>query len=218
MTFAEALKRGQLGEGVIANWIKVRGNSVLPVYEKQIDTGKGPQFFTPDGAFVAPDMFVMPSMHWVEAKNKSVFTWHRITRRWVTGIDLHHYAEYQRVAEISRRPVWLLFLHTSNVPDRRDLDMGCPTECPVGLFGASLKFLIRNENHRHHNHGRYGMVYWAHGTLSLMATVDELAAIMVPRRSPTPSSASLAPARGDSSHVARLRALPDTTREGADVA
>jgi hypothetical protein len=152
----------------------MRGSSILPVYEKEIDTGKGPRLFTPDGQLVAPDMFVMPSMHWIEAKHKSVFTWHRKSSRWVTGIDLNHYADYQRVAEITHRPVWLLFLHASDKPHRADLDHGCPPVCPTGLFGQSLKHLIRHENHRHENWGRHGMVYWAHSVLKKLAEADEL--------------------------------------------
>jgi hypothetical protein len=174
MGFPENLRIGQLGESAIARWCRARGNSVLPVYEKEIDTGKGPRFFTPECQLVAPDMFVMPSMQWVEAKHKSVFTWHRKTSRWVTGIDLNLYQDYQRVLEISRRSVWLLFLHRSATPDARDLEHGCPRECPTGLFGDSLKYLMHNENHRHGNHGRYGMVYWAHEKLTCHATIDEL--------------------------------------------
>jgi hypothetical protein len=174
--FNETLARGQLGESLIANWCKARGNSVLPVYEKEIDTGKGPRFFTPEGQLVAPDMFVMPSMHWIEAKHKSVFTWHRISRKWVTGIDRNHYADYCRVLEISRRPVWLLFLHRSSQPDARDLQHGCPSKCPTGLFGGNLKTLMRNINHEHANHGRHGMVYWASETLKFLAPVEELLA------------------------------------------
>lgn len=173
-SFSQTLARGQIGESRIANWLKARGNSILPVYEKEIDTGKGPRLFTPECQRVAPDMFVMPSMHWIEAKNKSVFTWHRKSQRWVTGIDLNHYGEYQRVAEITRRPVWLLFLHTSAKPHRSDLEYGCPPVCPTGLFGGNLKKLIRKENHRHTNWGRHGMVYWAHETLTKLADASEL--------------------------------------------
>jgi hypothetical protein len=172
--FTQSLQRGQLGESIIAKWCIARGNSVLPVYEKEIDNGKGPRFFTPEGQFVAPDMFVMPSMHWVEAKHKSVFTWHRKSGRWVTGIDMNHYAQYQRVQQVTRRPVWLLFLHRSSQPDTRDMAHGCPATCPTGLFGGSLKNLMRNVNHTHDNWGRHGMVYWAAETLKLLAPLAEL--------------------------------------------
>lgn len=174
MSFAENLAVGQLGESTIAQWFKSRGNSVLPVYEKQIDTGKGPRFFTPEGQLVAPDMFVMPSMNWVEAKHKTNFTWHRKTGRWVTGIDLNHYADYLEVQRVSGRPIWLLFLHRDPIPHQRDIEQGCPKRCPIGLYGGSLDFLSAHENHRHDNWGRHGMVYWAADDLKRLATLDEI--------------------------------------------
>lgn len=178
-SFRMQLQKGQLGESVIARWCMSRGNSVLPVYEKEIDTGKGPRFFTPKGQLVAPDMFIIPSMHWVEAKHKTVFSWHRKTQRWCTGIDLNHYADYQKVQATSTRPVWLLFLHRSSQPDTRDIDMGCPSICPTGLFGNSLDYLVKNENHRHENWGRHGMVYWAEDALRVLATIQEIQAIEI---------------------------------------
>lgn len=174
--FASRLATGQLGESLIARWCMSRGNSLIPVYEKEIDSGKGPRFFSPEGQFVAPDMFLLPAMMFIEAKHKTVFSWHRATGKWCTGIDLHHYADYQRVQAITGRPVWLLFLHRSSTPDPRDLQWGCPAECPVGLFGDDLRYLAENENHRHSNHGRHGMVYWAADTLKLLAPLETLEA------------------------------------------
>jgi hypothetical protein len=172
--FATNLKTGQLGESLIARWCMSRGNSLIPVYEKEIDTGKGPRFFSPEGQFVAPDMFLLPAMMFVEAKHKTVFSWHRITERWCTGIDLNHYEGYQRVQAISGRPVWLLFLHRSPTPDARDIAAGCPDVCPTGLFGEDLRFLTENENHRHTNWGRHGMVYWAVEKLKRLAPLEAM--------------------------------------------
>ena len=114
MPFNESLAFGKIGESDIARWLRSRGTSVLPVYEKEIDEGKGPQFFAPNGEYVAPDMFCLPQCEWIEAKHKKVFTWHRISGTWQTGIDLRHWEEYKRVQEISKRRVWLFFLHRSN--------------------------------------------------------------------------------------------------------
>lgn len=165
---------GKLGESVIARWLIGRGNCILPVYEKQIDEGKGPQFFTPQGEFVAPDMFVFPAMVWLEAKHKSICTWHRNTQRWTTGIDLNHYEAYKRTQELSHRRVWLLFLHRSSVPDSQDIEVGCPSECPTGLFCGNLDYLAKNENHRHSNWGRHGMVYWDLDKLTKLAELGDL--------------------------------------------
>lgn len=173
-SFAESLGYGQIGEGQIGRWIRSRGNCVLPVYEKEIDEGKGPRFFTPTGEHVAPDMFVMPAMAWAEAKRKSVFSWHRQTQQWVTGFDLNHYEGYKETQRESRRPVWLMFLHESHEPDPRDVKSGCPYRCPTGLFGGSLDYLSKHENHRHENWGRHGMVYWAVHHLKKLAELSEI--------------------------------------------
>ena len=41
MSFQQQLERGQAGESRIAQYLIERGASVLPVYEKIIDNGKG---------------------------------------------------------------------------------------------------------------------------------------------------------------------------------
>jgi hypothetical protein len=174
-TFREHLAFGQIAETQIAKWIMSRGGVVLPIYDVEIESGKGPRVFSTEGEFVAPDLLVATHgrVHWIEAKHKSVFTWHRITSRWVTGIDLHHYEQYKKVAEIMPWPIWLLFLHRESKPAEHDIKHNCPTQCPTGLFGSTLERLAKIENHRHANWGRYGMVYWAHDKLQLIATLNE---------------------------------------------
>lgn len=170
MTFDENLAVGQAGESAIARWLRNRGCTILPVYEKIIDNGKGPHLFLPTQSVVAPDLFVFKGMdaYWVEAKHKSAFSWHRMTERWVTGIDLHHYNQYCIVDEQTPWSVWLLFLH------RGGQAKDSPANSPAGLFGNTLEFLSKNENHRHDNWGRSGMVYWAHSSLKLMADLAAL--------------------------------------------
>ena len=111
--FDAALKYGVAGETAIARWLRARGNGVMPDYEKIVDTGTGLQIFLTDIELIAPDFLTFKGGKalWVEAKHKSAFTWHRISGRWVTGIDKRHYEHYLRVAEESGWPVWLLFLH-----------------------------------------------------------------------------------------------------------
>ena len=157
MSFEQALEFGQAGESTIALWLRGRGNTVLPAYEKIIDTGKGPRLFLPDGVLVAPDFLTWngETVQWIEAKRKTAFTWHRKTQRWVTGIDLLHYADYLKVADGSPWPVWLLFLHDGG--KAKD----SPDESPKGLFGNNLAILQKNVNHIHENWGKNGMVYWA---------------------------------------------------------
>lgn len=171
--FSQQLAFGQIAEGWIATWLRRRCRyTVLPVYEKEIDNGKGPRMWTPTQSLIAPDMLVMraDSVKWVEAKRKSVFSWHRITQRWVTGIDLRHYQDYLELARSSDWPVWLLFLHTKGASSEGS------GRCPVGLFGGELIELSQHENHRSSKWGKSGMVYWAHERLKLLATLEEVRA------------------------------------------
>jgi len=171
MTFQDSLHYGQLGESLIARWLRSRGQTVLPVYEKQINNGKGPQLFTPTGSLIAPDLFVFGNQNvlWIEAKHKTAFTWHRITNRWVTGIDLRHYTDYCKVDDLTPWPVWLLFLHEGG--QAKD----SPPDSPAGLFGNSLTNLRKCENHRHENWGHSGMVYWALDSLRRLADLEDIA-------------------------------------------
>lgn len=184
MSFADTLAQGVAGETAIAQWLKCKGYSVLPVYEKILDTGKGPQLYTPRTALIAPDLLVYRGAQvlWIEAKHKSAFTWHRNTQRWCTGIDLRHYADYCRVDEEAPWPVWLMFLHDGK--QAKD----SPPDSPAGLFGRELAYLREHENHRHGNWGRSGMVYWAIDHLRLIAELSAVAALQAQGDQSAPGS------------------------------
>lgn len=157
----------------------------MPAYEKELRSGKGPQLFSYDNETVAPDMLVFKNngILWIEAKSKTVFSWHRKTEKWTTGIDLRHYEHYLTVMKKTSIPVWLLFLHISPLPDSRDRSHS-PPECPVGLFGNDLAYLRHHENHRclpkedlrqgMKGHGNSGMVYWAHDQLKLVCSLKSV--------------------------------------------
>lgn len=169
MSFEEKLSFGQTGESLIARWLRRQGSTVLPVYEKIINTGKGPQVFLPSGSLIAPDLLMWngDDVAWVEAKHKSAFSWHRNTERWVTGIDLRHYKDYCRIDDETPWRVWLMFLHRG----------GTAKDSPpshAGLFAADLRFLRENENHRSMNWGRSGMVYWAEDKLDKICELDDV--------------------------------------------
>lgn len=168
MDFDEKLVFGQIGENYIARWLKERGNGVLPIYEKEIDNGKGPRYFIKNKEIIAPDFLAIGinGTCWIEAKHKTFFSWHRITKRWVTGIDLKHYDNYLEIMQITPFPVWLLFLHIKpNSPEGI---------CPTGLYGGSLTRLHQSENHRSNKWGSSGMVYWAENILTKLATLEEV--------------------------------------------
>jgi hypothetical protein len=162
MSFTHCLQEGIVGETKIANFFKSKGYSVLPVYEVELDTGKGPRLFTPKQPLIAPDMVIYKGKkcYWIEAKHKTAFTWHRITNRWTTGIDLKHYGDYCKIDDNSPWPIWLLFLHKGG--QAKD-----SPPSPSGLFGNTLTYLRKNENHRSDKWGKYGMVYWAKEKLKL---------------------------------------------------
>ncbi len=171
VNFQRTLAMGKTGEGIIANWLRGRGFNVLPVYEKEQQEYKGPALYSIDGPLIAPDMLAFKrtgKTFWIEAKTKSAFTWYRLTSQWCTGIDLRHYEDYLRVQSLSPWPVWLLFLHYPG--QAKDSPLGCPT----GLFGGTIEYLSRNENHRSPNWGRSGMVYWSSDTLHKIAELADV--------------------------------------------
>jgi len=173
MTFEQKLEQGKAGESVIAKWLIARGNSVMPVYEKIIDEGKGPQLFMANKQLVAPDLLVISNgkVVMIEAKHKTAFTWHRNSMTFTTGIDIRHYRHYIQVAYHTKLPVWIMFLHeygqAKNSPPS-----------PGGLFGNTIHKLMQNEHHRSDKYGTSGMVYWARevdgGALKEIATYQQV--------------------------------------------
>lgn len=176
MSFHSQLSAGKLGEGIIGQWFQARGYNVLPVYEKELSEGKGPVLFSASNMqLIAPDMLVFNNdkTFWIEAKTKSHFSWHRISRQWVTGIDVHHYENYINVQKLVSWPVWLLFLHLDQT-GAKDTPNDLTGSSPVGLFGNNLKKLIQCENHRHSAWGKKGMVYWSSDNLILLDTINNI--------------------------------------------
>lgn len=187
--FQKQLAFGQLAETDIARWLIAHGRTLLPVYDIEYTTGKGPRVFTKERQIVAPDLLVWGpnGLCWIEAKHKSVFTWHRKTTRWTTGIDKRHWNEYLLVRERLSIPIWLLFLHISSTPHKNDVRF-CPPSCPVGLFGEEISVLAQTINHDcasspfgKNGWGKSGMVYWAHETLRQLATVEEVSSAVASR-------------------------------------
>ncbi len=175
--FADRLGCGQIAEGKIAKWLKSRGHSILPVYEKEIDTGKGPRIFRMSNTLVAPDMLIFKGggeILWGEAKRKTVFAWYSKRAEWRTGIDINHYNDYLQVRHDYGLPLWLFFLHECSTPDALSLKWrNCPDECPTGLFGQEITLLAEHEGNRDDGQGHHGMVYWAHESLRLLAPLSE---------------------------------------------
>ena len=185
-TFASSLDFGKVGESVISQWMQSRGSDVLPVYEKEIDDGKGPRLFTRVGNIVAPDMVAFRDgcATWVEAKHKRAFSWYGKGGYFVTGIDLRHYDEYIRVALQTKIPVWLIFYHPNTVTRRSDVrKYNAPARSPSGLFGGNVVSLQGCISHTSDRWGKSGMVYWAHYSLMRLATMDQVLSVVDPESS-----------------------------------
>lgn len=158
--FKQTLEEGLLGEGHIARWLNRRGWNVLPAYQVELDTGKGPRFYTADaGALVTPDILAIRGgqIWWVEAKTKSAFTLYRKDNTIQTGIDRRHWQEYLKVREVTPFPIWLLFLHKPGQSLAGD-PLGRISPC--GLFGEEIGVLCDCVDHESDKHGPTGMVYW----------------------------------------------------------
>lgn len=170
--FAANLKRGQQSELTIRDWLEKQGYAVVPAYEKEPGDFKGPRMFSADGDLVLPDLFACRggASMWVEAKDKSGFTWHRKTGEWTTGIDERVYLDYLKVAQKSGLPVWLFFLQRG-LPTK-----GSTLASPTGLYGNPIDYLSEHEHHRHDNfnNGRGG-VFWSMDALRFLAPLEEFA-------------------------------------------
>jgi len=176
MSFEENLRFGKIAESEIAKYFLNKGYAVLPIYEKEISEAKGPQLFFPNKELVATDMLVMnqKKAYWIEAKHKKTFTFHKISKRWTTGIDLHHYRDYLEIASRTEWPVWLMFCHKGKQEKNSPILTPKQKEEQTGIFGRNIEFLSKHENHRHKNWGKSGMVYWAHQTLLKVASLRGL--------------------------------------------
>lgn len=181
-SFENNLRQGQLGESIIAQWLRSRGWHVLPAYEKEIDNGKGPRLFMAHGStssqLIVPDILGIRNgdFKWFEAKHKTRFSWYGIGGYFVTGIDKRHFDDYCRVADVTDIPVWVLFLHTNSQTSQDDvLQRNAPKECPTGLFGAEITKMREQMSHESNRHGSSGMYYWRPFThLCHIAKLDDI--------------------------------------------
>ena len=182
-SFNDQFAYGRVAESQIAQWlVQAQGWIILPAYEIEIPSGKGPRLFTPLNQLIVPDILAMKYkgkrflLKWHESKHKTRFTWHYKSKNWQTGIDVRHYLDYIQVQKQTFE-VYVLFLHSCAVPSKYDLEHGSPAACPTGLFGRPLSYLMSHEHHRDsYNDGRRDnpMVYWNESDLERLATLEEV--------------------------------------------
>lgn len=194
---------GKIAESQIAQWlIRVYGYHLLPAYEIEIPSGKGPRLLGPYGELIAPDLLAIRFnrmkvlVQWYEIKHKERFSWYRKGGGWwQTGIDLRHFEDYIKVQEQTGIEVFLLFLHRSCDPSRNDLEQGSPTNCPTGLFGGSLRDLMHNWDHKDSydkKNRSFPMVYWNDKDLKHIATLEDFMSVLnCTERKPTRMESAL---------------------------
>lgn len=176
--FDKLLSVGKAGESKIAMWLRSRGSTVLPVYEKLIEEGKGPTLFLPNNRnLICPDLLTWQGnkVVWIEAKHKEGFSWHRNSSRWTTGIDLRLYHHYLEMAELTPFPVWVLFLHRGGSAKDNPTAIS-----PSGLFGNDISILKDKVSHVHPNFGRSGGAFWAMENLIKLDTLEAVDALSSP--------------------------------------
>ncbi len=174
--FEDKLNIGAMGESIIAKYLcNHLGVAVLPAYEKLMNDNKGPRLFLRDKNLVVPDMLTFTHngpFVWIEAKVKTVFSWYGRGGYFVTGINYHHFRDYQEVQARTNIPVVLTFLHYESKTWPNDVKRwNAPTECPTGLFALWLNHT--RESHRDYS-GNTLMIYWRLEVLSYMATLKEV--------------------------------------------
>jgi hypothetical protein len=203
--FNSAYTYGKIAESLIAQWLMITfGYILLPAYEIETHSGKGPRLSGLNGDLIAPDLLAIlikrrkVLMQWCEIKHKDHFSWFRTNAgevlnpatlrcrpfpgRWQTGIDLRHFEDYIKVQEQTGIEVFLLFLHSSSIPSLDDLKQGSEKVCPTGLFGGSLYDLMQNWDHKdsyeNKKRRKFPMVYWNVNDLNHLATLDEFMAVL----------------------------------------
>lgn len=172
--FDDSLEMGGQAEEALVEWIRGRGNAVLPVGLLQNRDGRGGAHLFLKGREVAvPDLLIFPpksQVFWAEAKRKAGFTLHRNSGDWCTGTNRRYYENYCAVADITSIPVYVLFW----IDGRQT--KGSPPNNTSGLFGATLVKLSKNIHHvvPAAQMGASGIVFWKTDVLTKLASLDEV--------------------------------------------
>lgn len=112
-SFNELLAFGEEGEHEVANYLISQGVTVMPLY--QFEPNEAPYFVNKIDKIVAPDLICFKNDAFlVEVKTKN---------RWIvyngvieTGLDKRLYNEYNKIQEITKKPVYIFFNHKQNEP------------------------------------------------------------------------------------------------------
>jgi hypothetical protein len=185
-TFKGCLAFGQTFEDMVSVYIRSRGWCTLPAYEPLANKFKGPRLSVPDSfgkkELIAPDMLAIRyntkrqllELRWFEAKHKNMATYSRRHKEWQTGIDRRCYEDYIQIQEITRIPVWLLFLQRPPTTKDPLLPDDAPP-CPTGLYGCLITTPYNHmDAYQDENGSNRPMVYWNISDMKLLATLEEI--------------------------------------------
>ena len=163
LSFAKAIERA--GE----EWLKRRGWLVLsPSDYSGPDDDKPPSLHGAARSFVLPDTLAFRAgrARFVECKWKTAATFHRVTQRWETGIQLRHWEDYRRVRAESGVPTWIVWVH-GREREMRGMDLeGLSELSPRPYDGPKM--------------GPGGMIFFPWQGLVRLASLDAVVACMLP--------------------------------------
>lgn len=114
--FLTELARSRVYELAFSRWLQQeRKFYTLPVFDFY-GTGNGhaPSLEGKQRALTAPDILASNEdgiWSWFEIKLKDYAPIHRISQTRVTGMPLRHWQDYRAIRDITKSPVWIVFIH-----------------------------------------------------------------------------------------------------------
>lgn len=162
--FQEKRDIGLQYEKALERWMQVeRGLYTLPTYDYNgAKEDKAPRLMCVDSRLVIPDLLAFGTVgaRWCEVKYKGRADWNRSHQRFVTGISLHLWKQYQTVSHVTGIPVFLCFIHGQQ--NHVSID--------------SLEALHRKISHIYDGNkmGRNGMVFFCFDKLNYLMPFSEL--------------------------------------------
>jgi len=115
--FREALKEGEDGERMVAEWLMGRGWHVAPVYQYG-EHSRAPALYSAAGSTTLPDLAAYRDGDalFVEVKRKTRWTRRPSTGERETGCNLRLWDHYRSIADKTGIAVWLVFVHDRGQP------------------------------------------------------------------------------------------------------
>ncbi len=104
---------GGIGEQILKRWLMDHRYWLIPT--TAIENGGAPMLESDIERIILPDFQIWKDdgfRAWVDAKSKARAVFYQKLQRWQTGCALRHFHAYRKVAEMTRTPGALAFIHT----------------------------------------------------------------------------------------------------------